>query len=51
MQDREPDQLDRGRQDLRPFEDPGTETRLGRLAGRFAIAGVIAAAYILLRPG
>ena len=51
MQGREPDQFERGRQGLDPFQDPGMETRLGRLAGKFAIAGLIATAYVLLRPG
>ena len=51
MQGREPDQFDRGDRGLNPFEDPGMESRLGRLAGKFVVAGVIATAYILLRPG
>jgi len=51
MQGREPDEFDRDPRGWNAFDKPGSETRLGRLAGKFTFAGVIATGYILLRPG
>lgn len=34
-----------------PLEDPAMAKRFGNLAGKFAVAGAMAFAYSLLRPG
>ena len=51
MQDREPERLDRSGRAMDRFEDPEAESQFGRMAGKFTVAGVLALAYLFLRPG